>query len=163
VGGRSRSAVGAQPGLRPLWAYAHNGAVPRPHCPRWISLDVPARLFKPAGIPAHDLVEVRMTLDELEALRLADLEGLYQEDAATRMGVSRPTLGRILEQARRKTAQALVLGRALRIEGGPVAPHPPDGRCGRRRRGDPTGVCPRCGNQVDGCSQSPAVKREEEP
>ena len=61
-----------------------------------------------------------MTLDELEAVRLADLEGLYQEQAARRMGVSRPTFGRILDCARRKIAQALVGARVLRIEGGHV-------------------------------------------
>lgn len=61
-----------------------------------------------------------MTLDELEALRLADYEGLYHEQGAERMSVSRPTFGRILEAARRKTAEALVYGKSLRIEGGPV-------------------------------------------
>jgi predicted DNA-binding protein (UPF0251 family) len=61
-----------------------------------------------------------MTLDELEALRLADLLGLYHEEAAGRMGVSRATFGRIVERARRKSAEALVEGKALRIEGGPV-------------------------------------------
>jgi len=68
-----------------------------------------------------------MTLDELEALRLVDHEGLYQDAAGQRMGVSRQTLGRILESARKKVAGALVLGRALRIEGGPV-------EAGRRKR-----------------------------
>jgi predicted DNA-binding protein (UPF0251 family) len=81
----------------------------------------PSGLFKPAGIPTTALELVEMTLDELEALRLVDYEGLYQEDAGVRMGVSRQTLGRILESARRKVAGALVMGRALRIEGGPVA------------------------------------------
>jgi predicted DNA-binding protein (UPF0251 family) len=80
----------------------------------------PSGLFKPAGIPTTELELVEMTLDELEALRLVDHQGLYQEAAAPRMGVSRQTLGRILESARRKVAGALVLGRALRIEGGPV-------------------------------------------
>ncbi len=60
-----------------------------------------------------------MTLDEFEALRLADLEGLYQEEAARRMNVSRPTFSRIVDAARRKTADALVHGKALCIEGGP--------------------------------------------
>jgi predicted DNA-binding protein (UPF0251 family) len=77
--------------------------------------------FKPAGVPLRELEEVTLTLDELEALRLADLEGLYQEAAAERMNVSRATFGRIVESARRKVAEALVRGRALRIEGGPVA------------------------------------------
>ena len=89
-------------------------------------------MFKPAGVPLRDLASVEMTLDELEALRLADLEGLYQEDAAGRMGVSRPTLGRILESARRKVAEALVLGRALHIQGGPVIARPGCGRCPKK-------------------------------
>jgi len=61
-----------------------------------------------------------MSLDEFEALRLADLEGLYQEQAALRMNVSRPTFGRIIDSAHRKVAEVLVHGKALRIEGGPV-------------------------------------------
>lgn len=67
------------------------------------------------------LEEVALSVDELEALRLADLEGLYQDAAAARMGVSRPTFARIVEASRRKVAEALVKGRALRIAGGPVA------------------------------------------
>ena len=62
-----------------------------------------------------------MTLDELEAIKLADLEQLYQEEAAARMGVSRPTFGRIVASARRKAAEALVTGKALRIEGGTIS------------------------------------------
>ncbi len=59
-------------------------------------------------------------MDEFEAIRLADLEGLYQEQAAERMNVSRQTFGRIVESARRKVAQVLSEGLALRIEGGEV-------------------------------------------
>jgi predicted DNA-binding protein (UPF0251 family) len=79
-----------------------------------------ATVFKPAGIPLKALDEIVLALDEFEALRLADLEQLYQEAAASRMGISRPTLSRILESARLKVADALVHGKALRIEGGPV-------------------------------------------
>ncbi len=61
-----------------------------------------------------------LTLDEFEALRLSDLDGLYQEQAAAKMNVSRATFSRIVDEARRKTADALVHGKALRIEGGPV-------------------------------------------
>jgi predicted DNA-binding protein (UPF0251 family) len=68
----------------------------------------------------HKIEEVVMTLDEFEALRQADLGGLYQEQAAEQMGVSRPTFSRIIESAHRKVADALVHGKALRIEGGPV-------------------------------------------
>ncbi len=76
------------------------------------------RTFKPAGIPGKALEEMGLTMEELEALRLADMEGLYHETAAQMMGVSRPTFGRILQEARRKVATALVAGMALNIEGG---------------------------------------------
>jgi len=94
--------------------------VPRPFCSRRIAGSPAAAIFKPIGIPVRELEEVVMTLDEFEAMRLADLEGLYQEQAAERMNVSRPTFSRIVDAARRKTADALVHGKALRIEGGPV-------------------------------------------
>jgi predicted DNA-binding protein (UPF0251 family) len=74
--------------------------------------------FKPRGIPLRELEEVVLAVDELEAVRLADLEGLYQEQAAEQMHVSRQTFGRIVESAHRKVAEALVKGKALRIEGG---------------------------------------------
>ena len=76
--------------------------------------------FKPRGIPLSMLEEVILSLDEFEAIRLADLEGLYQEQAAERMKVSRQTFGRIIESARRKVAEVLVTGKALKIEGGEV-------------------------------------------
>lgn len=75
-------------------------------------------LFKPAGIPAYDLDEVVLRIEEMEAIRLKDLVGLDQEACAERMGVSRPTFQRILVEARRKVAEVLVEGKALRIEGG---------------------------------------------
>lgn len=75
-------------------------------------------VFKPAGVPTRDLEQLTLTLDEFEAIRLADYDGLYQEAAALRMGVSRQTFGRIIESARRKVADALVNGKALRMEGG---------------------------------------------
>lgn len=93
----------------------------RPHSCRKISGKPVAGVFKPAGIPARDLDFLVLTLDEFEALKLADLEGKYQEEAAGMMHVSRPTFGRIIESAHRKIAEALVFGKALRIEGGPVA------------------------------------------
>jgi len=74
--------------------------------------------FKPRGIPLSMLEEVVLTVDEFEAVRLADFEGLYQEQAAGKMRVSRPTFGRIVESAHKKVAEALVQGKALKIEGG---------------------------------------------
>jgi len=64
------------------------------------------------------LEAVNLRVDELEAVRLADFEGLYQEAAAEKMHISRQTFGRILESAHKKIADALVNGKALSIEGG---------------------------------------------
>lgn len=77
-----------------------------------------AAYFKPQGIPIRDLSEVSLAVEGLEAIRLADLEGLNMETAAVGMGVSRHTFGRILAEGRKAVAQALVNGFALRIEGG---------------------------------------------
>ena len=74
--------------------------------------------FKPQGIPMRALEEVNLTVDEFEAIRLADLEGHYQEQAAQRMGVSRQTFGNIIHSARKKIADSLVNGKAMRIVGG---------------------------------------------
>jgi uncharacterized protein len=73
--------------------------------------------FKPRGIPLIHLEESSLEMDELEAIRLADYEGLYHTEAAERMGISRATFGRIIESAHRKVAIALIEGKALRIEG----------------------------------------------
>ncbi|OIP93608.1 MAG: hypothetical protein AUK55_08045 [Syntrophobacteraceae bacterium CG2_30_61_12] len=74
--------------------------------------------FKPQGIPMTELDEVVLSYEGHEALRFADLEGLGQEEAAQSMGVSRHTFGRILADARRVVAQAVIHGMALRIQGG---------------------------------------------
>lgn len=78
--------------------------------------------YKPAGIRLIDLEEVVLELDEYEAIKLADLEGLYQEEGALRMNISRQTFGRIIEAAHKKIADAIVNGKAIKIEGGNVAP-----------------------------------------
>ena len=96
-------------------------AMARPPCPRRVASRPRFGYFKPAGVPLRRLEETALSVDELEALRLADLEGLYQDEAARRMGISRATFARIVEASRRKVAEALVDGRALRIVGGPVA------------------------------------------
>ena len=75
-------------------------------------------LFKPAGVPARELEQLQLAVDELEALRLVDLEGLTQEQAAEEMGISRQTVGRVLERGRAKVAEALVGGKAILIGGG---------------------------------------------
>ena len=76
--------------------------------------------FKPRGIPLDALEEVNLTLDELEAIRLADLTELYQEDAAKKMNISRQTFGNIINSAHKKIADALLNAKALKIEGGTI-------------------------------------------
>jgi len=94
--------------------------MPRPPCCRRVGGPPRCGRFGPLGGHRAGGDPLVLGVDELEALRLADLGGLYQEEAARRMNVSRQTFGRIIETARRKVAQALVEGRPLRIEGGPV-------------------------------------------
>jgi uncharacterized protein len=72
--------------------------------------------FKPRGIPLTDLEEVSLRIDELQALCLADYEGRYHEDSAKEMKISRATFGRILDGARQKVADALINGKAVKIE-----------------------------------------------
>lgn len=109
----------------------------RPQCCRRIAGRPIASVFHPAGVPVQGLVEIVLALDEFEAIRLADLEGLYQEQAAERMRVSRPTFGRILAAAHRKVAEALAHGKTLKIEGGTIRmerPRFPRCECPRCRR-----------------------------
>jgi predicted DNA-binding protein (UPF0251 family) len=72
--------------------------------------------FKPQGIPIAQLENVLLNLDELETIRLADFEGLYHERTAGQMNISRATFGRILESARRKITDAILNGKAIKIE-----------------------------------------------
>lgn len=92
--------------------------MPRPKKKRNIICDPDVSYFKPRGVPLRQLREVSLTVDEYEALRLADLLGLSHEAAGKHMGVSRATFGRIVQKARRSVADALVNGMAIRIEGG---------------------------------------------
>jgi predicted DNA-binding protein (UPF0251 family) len=127
----------------------------RPKCPRRIGVLPTCDYFKPRGIPLSSLEEVALATDEVEALRLADLEGHHQADAAKLMGVSRQTFARIADGARRKVADALIHGKALRIEG--IANTLPDTRHFACRSCDftweaPFGTgrppsCPGCGGQ----------------
>lgn len=89
--------------------------MPRPTCPRKIAHLPPSCYFKPAGIPMTKLKEVELAADELESLRLADVEDLYRQDAARQMQVSRQTFDRILKRARQKVATALTQGCALKM------------------------------------------------
>jgi predicted DNA-binding protein (UPF0251 family) len=108
--------------------------MPRPRKRRLLDRAPQPAIYKPAGVPLDGLRRVTLLQEELEALRLADLEGLTQQEAAGCMGVSRSTFQRIVTQARRQVALALVGGHALQVEGGTFEVRPPRPR-GPRRRG----------------------------
>jgi len=90
--------------------------MPRPRIRRRVMFEPGVLYFKPAGVPIKDLEEVELGLDEVEALRLADSEGLNQEVCAGRMKVSQPTFHRILDKARKKVSDAIINGKAVKIK-----------------------------------------------
>ena len=90
----------------------------RPFKCRRVEFSPSVTYFKPAGIPLRVLEEVRLSVEEVEAMRLKDLEGLEQGTAAQKMNISRPTFQRVLKSARRKIAFALLEGQAIKIKGG---------------------------------------------
>jgi predicted DNA-binding protein (UPF0251 family) len=117
--------------------------------------------FKPQGIPLKTLEQAHLTVDELEALRLSDFEGLSHELVAQQMKVSRPTVTRMLAKAHRAVADALVNGKAIRIEGGDYCLEGADAccpRCGQRLPGPSEvaadSLCNRCDNKGDSSANS---------
>ena len=130
--------------------------MPKPRKKRVVRFDPKATYFKPRGVPLSELEEVVLVIEELEALRLADLEDLDQTKAAKKMKISQSTFNRILASARKKTSEALVLGKAIKVEGGDYVMPRGFGRglgrgMGRGRMGGPLaagpgGVCV-CTNQ----------------
>ncbi len=129
----------------------------RPTKERRIEFIPEIKFFKPAGIPMSEIEEECLTMEEIEAIRLKDLECLNQEEAAEKMNVSRPTFQRILVEARRKIAESLIKGKAIRFQGGDYKLseeiHCP--RCGKNYhkdyfakkrcgKGQKHGYCPKC-------------------
>ena len=94
--------------------------MPRPIKWRCVGFIPEITYFRPAGKPLRRLEEICFSLEEAEAIRLKDLEGLEQEKCAERMRISRPTFHRVLASARNKVADALISGKAIRIEGGGI-------------------------------------------
>ncbi len=90
----------------------------RPQKSRLVKIDPQISYFKPRGVPMLDLAQAQLTVDELEALRLADFLGMSHKEAGKQMGVSRATFGRIVEQARKTVADALIHGKAISVGGG---------------------------------------------
>ena len=128
----------------------------RPHIKRCVEYNPGVSYFKPRGIPMDQLEEIRLKVDEREALRLADLEGLSQEESGRRMAVSRATFGRIVERARRIVADALINGKAIHVEGGNYEIISRKGllecaKCGyewhTRAASDTQRKCPSCNNK----------------
>ncbi len=130
---------------------------PRPKRIRKISFKPDVTYFKPAGIPMSELKEVELSFDELEALRLMNIEEIDQKQIAKKMNVSQPTLSRIIKSARKKTTKAIINGCAIKIKGGNFKVVQPRGRGlgqGRGIRGGRMGgiaagpggvcVCPKC-------------------
>ncbi|MFA4996366.1 MAG: DUF134 domain-containing protein [Patescibacteria group bacterium] len=152
----------------------------RPKRLRIIGFNPETTYFKPAGVPMRMLEEEILTLDEVEAIRLSDLEDLNQEQAAEKMGISRITYLRILHQAHNKVAKSLILGKAIRMKGGDIMPNydgtgprgqgPLTGRKGGLGRGQGQGlggtnqcVCSKCGETTPHakgvpCSQTKCPK-----
>ena len=127
--------------------------MPRPQKPRFVEFIPSVTYFKPAGIPLSALDEIRLGVDELEALRLKDVEGLEQEECAKRMNLAQSTFQRMLSAAREKLTRAVVEGKAIRIEGGAykyVAGGFMCADCGQRWEKDPreheVAGCPACGS-----------------
>ncbi len=92
--------------------------MPRPVKCRRVNYLPPVAYYKPAGIHVRNVSEVCLSVEEVEALRLRDLEGMEQAESAEMMNISRPTFHRVLNSARYKIAEALFKGKAIRIAGG---------------------------------------------
>ncbi len=104
--------------------------MPRPRLCRRVWLEPSFTYFKPAGVRIRELQESVLAVDEFEAIRLKDLLLMEQEEAAAKMNISQPTFNRLLHSARKKLADAIVNGKAIRIEGGNF-----EFARGRKRRG----------------------------
>ena len=129
----------------------------RPRRRRNVRFNPDITFFKPEGVKESYLEESILTVDEYEAVRLKDLEGLDQEEAAKKMNISQPTFHRLITSARKKIADAIVKGKAIKIEGGVFRMVGfGRGRGGRGRMGGfgagPGGECictnPGCGTTV---------------
>ena len=115
--------------------------MPRPTKERAVGMMPPWARFKPAGIPIDELEDEIITVEEMEALRLADLDGLDQDQASQCMDISKPTFCRVLMQARQKVARALWQAKCLQVEGGNFRL---EKGCSRGRS---LWKCASCGNQ----------------
>ena len=119
--------------------------MPRPRLFRRVGFQPSVTYFKPAGVPLAGLADIVLTVDEFEAIRLKDYEGMEQSEAAKKMNISQPTFHRLVLSARKKVSEALVNGKAIRIEGGNFKMAQPKmmGRGAGRGRGTSVHLCQR--------------------
>jgi len=94
--------------------------MPRPQKERKVHKPPIYTRFKPTGIAAKGLKQITLSLDEYEAIRLADYFGMSQEEASEEMEISRPTFTRLIETARKKMSDFLINGKVLNLEGGNI-------------------------------------------
>lgn len=88
----------------------------RPRIPRRISFEPGVTYFKPAGVPLKELEEVTLSFEEIESLKLKDFEELEEIIAAKKMNISQPTFNRTIKSARKKIAEAIISGKAIKIK-----------------------------------------------
>jgi len=153
--------------------------MPRPRIFRRVFFQPSINYFKPVGVPLASLKEVIIGVDEFEATRLKDLEGLGQKKCAKKMKISQPTFNRLLTSARKKITDALVNGKAIRVEGGNFKMAVPRrgagmgrglgrgagrglGRMGGRFAAGPGGtcVCPKCGHEEPQTRGRPCMNKK---
>lgn len=136
----------------------------RPRRVRRVSFQPDVTYFKPRGIPLGSLEEEILSYEEIESVRLVDFEGIEQEKAAKQMKISQPTLSRLIENARRKIAKAIIKGKAIKIEGGNYRMVQSRGRgfgveAGFRGPAT-TCVCPDCGYKESKPRGIPCITRK---
>ena len=152
--------------------------MPRPRRVRRVFFEPRIDYFKPAGVMLRMLQENIITSDELEVIRLIDYEKIEQEKAGKKMKISQPTLSRLLTSARKKIADALINGKAIKIQGGVFEMVQPRGRGLGRGRGQGLGiggrgrmggvaagpggecVCPNCGYREPQIRGSPCMNKK---
>lgn len=125
---------------------------------RWRNVynEVETDYFKPQGIPLSSLEEINLAVEELEALRYSEIEEIEQIKAAELMNVSQPTYHRILKSARKKVADALINGKAIKIQGGRFKMPNKDGT-------GPEGKGPKTGRGLGKCAPTGDTKEETMP
>ena len=140
----------------------------RPRRIRRIFFQPNVTYFKPAGVPMVNLQEAILSFDELEAIRLIDLEEMEQNKAGKKMNISQSTLSRLLKTGRKKLADAIINSKAIKIQGGNFKMVMPRGRGrGAGRMGGPLAAgpggickCPKCGYEEPQIRGQPCMNKK---